>query len=158
VERALRLRPTTFILLAILIGAAYLLQQSYWPTGSPNMLVSVDGTLVRLIQVEETKGRILWRVRSPLGRAAATLGVVRYGAVPPGFAQEIPVAGVPRPFLTDELLTIHVVSEQMDMAEGGRARSPNTFLELVYFDTPLKALSVSEAMRLGLEMPQGQRN
>ena len=118
--------------------------------------------LVRLIQVEETKGRILWRVRSPLGRAAATLGVVRYGVVPPGFAQEIPVAGVPRPFLTDELLTIHVVSEQMDMAEGGRAkRSPDTFLgAVVYFDTPLTgSVQFPEAdAPWGLERPQGQRN
>jgi hypothetical protein len=134
-----RIRTTTVVLTVILLGLLYLLRLSYWPPGSVNMLVATDGTRIRGIQVEDNVDGVLWRITSDTGRLAGDLGVVTYGVVPESFAQEIPASGVPRPFILDEGLTIRVFTERMHLASRGRARGPESFLEVVWFDGPLGA-------------------
>ena len=131
----LRTRGTAVIVSLLVVGAIFLLWL-YWPLGSPNMLVASDGTRIRVIQVENQVGYVLWRVTSPVGRMAEEIGVVRYGAVPSGFRQEVPVTGSPRPFVVDEVVEVHVISEHTDMAGRGHARGPASFSQVVWFNKP----------------------
>jgi hypothetical protein len=137
-----RLRPTTIVLGAILLGALYLLRLSYWPSGSVNMLVATDGTRIRRLQVEDADDRVLWHISSSTGRLAGDLGVLRYGVVPSGFTQEVPPRGDPRSFKTDEVLSIYVFTERNSLGASGRARGPDTFLQVVWFSGPLPAEAI----------------
>ncbi len=104
------------------------------------MFVVTDGTPVQAIIVCADKGEVLWQIVS-VG-AAGQPKAVPYGEVPPGFRQEMPREGTPRPFIRNESLEVHVLSQTADMGDGGRATGPNEFLTVVEFsgdrteDTP----------------------
>ena len=80
------------------------------------MFVVTDGTPVQAIIVCADKGEVLWQIVS-VG-AAGQPKAVPYGEVPPGFRQEMPREGTPRPFIRNESLEVHVLSQTADMGDG----------------------------------------
>jgi hypothetical protein len=118
----------------VVLGGGWVVKNNWWPTGSSNMFVVTDGTPVQAVIVCTNEGEVLWRIvatgTGPEPKA------IPYGEVPPGFRQEVPSQGAPRPFVENELLDVHVLSKTADMADGGRATGPREFLTLVNFSGP----------------------
>ena len=118
--RATALRIT--VLACVVAGGGWIVRNAWWPSGSSNMFVVTDGTPVQAIIVCADKGEVLWQIVS-VG-AAGQPKAVPYGEVPPGFRQEMPREGTPRPFIRNESLEVHVLSQTADMGDGGRATGP----------------------------------
>jgi hypothetical protein len=129
VARATALRLS--VLMALVLGGGWIVKSAWWPSGSSNMFVVTDGTPVQAIIVCTNKGEVLWRILS-VGTGVQPKAVP-YGEVPTGFRQEVPPEGLPRPFVRNEPLEVHVLSKTSDMADGGRATGPREFLTLVEF-------------------------
>jgi hypothetical protein len=115
----------------VLVGGGWIVKNNWWPTGSSNMFVVTDGTPIQAVIVCTGKGEILWRIVST--GAGPEPKAIPYGEVPPGFRQEVPRQGFPRPFVENEPLEVHVLSKTRDMGDGGRATGPNRFLTIVNF-------------------------
>jgi hypothetical protein len=119
------------LLAAVVCGGGWIVKRNWWPAGSSNMFVTTDGAPVQAVIVCTNKGEILWRVGATGGELQPK--AIPYGEVPPGFRQEVPPTGAPRPFVKNEPLEVHVLSKTSDMGAGGRATGPRAFLTLVEF-------------------------
>lgn len=128
-------RVASLAVLALLgSGAAWVAKSIWWPQGTDNMFVVTDGTPIQAVVVCTDTGEVLWRiVGSSNGPDPKT---IPYGAVPPGFRQEVPAQGAPREFAENEYLQVHVLSKTRDMGDGGKATGPREFLTLVNFGGP----------------------
>jgi hypothetical protein len=130
-------RATAFrlgVLVFVVLGGGWVVKNNWWPAGSSNMFVVTDGTPVQAVVVCTDEGEVLWRIVS--SGVGPEPKAIPYGEVPPGFRQEVPREGVPRQFVKNELLQVHVLSKTADMADGGRATGPKEFLTLVNFSGP----------------------
>lgn len=58
---------------------------------------------VTQVQVFDSRGQVLWQIET---RDIRRICTIRYGAVPARFTQVVPVAGVPRPFRTNERIFV----------------------------------------------------
>ncbi len=118
------------ILISVLLAGGWLVKINYWPSGSDEMLVVSDTTLVRAVVVCADSGEILWRISA--SGAVQNPKSVPYGKVPPGFVQNVPAHGPPRPFRVNERLQVHVLTDTHNMADLGKALGPREFYTQVW--------------------------
>src|SRR5690348_13850846 len=114
-------------LLAVMMVGLVFLYVTTFPPARTDMLIASDGTRVRALYVQDTDGRVLWKISNTTGEFAPVLGAIRYGDTPSAFRQEIPPSGTPRPFVDGEHLEVHLVTEREHFGEGGRARGARSF-------------------------------
>ena len=74
-----------------------------------NILTASTPASVLAFEMRDAAGITIWRFGS---RAPHEISVIRYGEVPPGFSQEIPLEGSPRPLRSGKL--IRTTTEEPD--------------------------------------------
>jgi hypothetical protein len=89
-------------------------------------IYTLDGAVgVTLFQVHDSRGDVLWRIRS---EKPTSLSDLRYGRVPSGFVQDIPPSGAPpRLFNKGEKLVTVIASPEAIYRHEGFATGPAQF-------------------------------
>jgi hypothetical protein len=91
-----------------------------------NLLTSDANEAVLSLEVSDSTGQALWRVRSSQGIKVSR---VEYGQTPNGFRQEVPVGGMrPRPLVSGERLRLAIASLCWTFTHDGRAAEGQGFL------------------------------
>jgi hypothetical protein len=85
------------------------------------------------LRVLDGSNHVLWRLRSngaPESLSLPEPTEVHYGVVPPGFVQEVPSSGPPRPFVVGEAIEIQVEAQRYSHTAKGYARGPDRVQQL----------------------------
>jgi hypothetical protein len=101
-----------------------------------NLLTIATPASVESFEVRDAKGQTLWKLAAVV---PAKLSTIRYGEVPPSYAQVFPTAGVrPRDFVVNEQLSTLTITPERTFAHDGNATGSRAFCGGYYESTPRK--------------------